>query len=346
MSLIDWLRRLGILRWGAKGGTYTSAADRPAELMTDGVFDAGKDLVPTGPIPGACPRCGTAIKPGDGFCVACGQPVSPAAGPPAAAPRPALSPRTKALAIGCVALALVAAGLLGVLILAAHLMGEKGPGAAAPTARKDEAAAPATTTGKAAKSPARSSSRSKPAASPAPKAQPPASARPGAASPSAPTGTMPVPSGARFGRMDNPRLGYRCELPAHWVSEVRDGSQVFSGPKGAADRDVTLNFQVIHKTPGSSLKGQAEEVKGQLARMKEYALHGERETELRGHPTVFLMAVFRPQGQGVYEQAQVIVDRDPYYYWIGYTSPRELFDGHLWVLNHAVETLEFTPIGK
>jgi hypothetical protein len=146
--------------------------------------------------------------------------------------------------------------------------------------------------------------------------------------------------------MANPKLGYRVELPAHWISEVRDNAQVFSGPKGSADYDVTVNIQVIRKAPGGSLQTQADEIKRQWGRMKEYALHGERKTELGGRPTVFLMAVFRPPGQEVYEQAQAIVDRDPYYYWIGYTSPRPLFDEHLWALNHALDTFELTPIGK
>ena len=39
------LRKLGILRYGAQAGVYTSAADRPSSLMMDGVYDEKKDLV-------------------------------------------------------------------------------------------------------------------------------------------------------------------------------------------------------------------------------------------------------------------------------------------------------------
>lgn len=45
MTLVDWLRKLGILRFGAEGGTYTNAKDRPTSLQMDGVFDSRKDLV-------------------------------------------------------------------------------------------------------------------------------------------------------------------------------------------------------------------------------------------------------------------------------------------------------------
>ena len=44
MTLLDILRKLGILRYGAEAGVYTNAADRPASLQMDGVFDE-KDLV-------------------------------------------------------------------------------------------------------------------------------------------------------------------------------------------------------------------------------------------------------------------------------------------------------------
>lgn len=44
MGIVDWLRKLGILRYGATKATYTSAKDRPAEFMMDGVMDAEKDL--------------------------------------------------------------------------------------------------------------------------------------------------------------------------------------------------------------------------------------------------------------------------------------------------------------
>ena len=45
---MDWialLRKLGILRWGAKSGTYTSGKETPAEFLMDGVYDAEKDLI-------------------------------------------------------------------------------------------------------------------------------------------------------------------------------------------------------------------------------------------------------------------------------------------------------------
>ncbi|OGV61148.1 MAG: hypothetical protein A2498_12800 [Lentisphaerae bacterium RIFOXYC12_FULL_60_16] len=45
MTLMDWLRKLGIIRFGTKSGTYTSARDMPPEFLMDGVYNAEKDLV-------------------------------------------------------------------------------------------------------------------------------------------------------------------------------------------------------------------------------------------------------------------------------------------------------------
>lgn len=48
MRLLDLLRKLGILRFGSTAGTYRDGAQRPTELMMDGVYDARKDLVGAG----------------------------------------------------------------------------------------------------------------------------------------------------------------------------------------------------------------------------------------------------------------------------------------------------------
>lgn len=47
MKLIDILRKLGVLRFGATGGKYGSYKDMPDELMYNDVYDAKKDLVGT-----------------------------------------------------------------------------------------------------------------------------------------------------------------------------------------------------------------------------------------------------------------------------------------------------------
>ena len=45
MKFIDLLRRLGILRFGAEGGVYRNATERPASFQMDDVFDSNKDVI-------------------------------------------------------------------------------------------------------------------------------------------------------------------------------------------------------------------------------------------------------------------------------------------------------------
>ncbi len=44
MKLIDFLRKLGIFRFGTSSGIYTKTTDRPTEFQMDNIFDARKEL--------------------------------------------------------------------------------------------------------------------------------------------------------------------------------------------------------------------------------------------------------------------------------------------------------------
>ena len=48
MKLIEWLRKLGILRFGVEGGVYRNAKERPLSFQMDGVFDSKKDVIDIG----------------------------------------------------------------------------------------------------------------------------------------------------------------------------------------------------------------------------------------------------------------------------------------------------------
>lgn len=45
MKILDLLRKLGIVRFGATATVYHNAKERPTEFMTDDAFDAEKDPV-------------------------------------------------------------------------------------------------------------------------------------------------------------------------------------------------------------------------------------------------------------------------------------------------------------
>lgn len=62
MKFIDWLRRLGILRYGCEAAVYRKATERPASLMMEGVFDSKKDVIDLNRKPAAHPPAGGAAK--------------------------------------------------------------------------------------------------------------------------------------------------------------------------------------------------------------------------------------------------------------------------------------------
>ena len=45
MTLMQWLNKLGILRWGTKAAVYHNATEKPIELMDVGVYNAERDLM-------------------------------------------------------------------------------------------------------------------------------------------------------------------------------------------------------------------------------------------------------------------------------------------------------------
>ena len=45
MKLIEWLRKLGILRSGGESAVYRSGRDRPMSFQMGGVFDSEKDVI-------------------------------------------------------------------------------------------------------------------------------------------------------------------------------------------------------------------------------------------------------------------------------------------------------------
>lgn len=73
MGLLDILAKLGILRFGARAGTYRSGTDRPLEFIDDDILNADRDLI-TKPVR-HCKECGAERVPGEASCGECGHEV-------------------------------------------------------------------------------------------------------------------------------------------------------------------------------------------------------------------------------------------------------------------------------
>ncbi len=365
MSLMDILRKLNIVRYGTKAATYRNAKDRPLEFMVDNVYNAGREVInlnasaqpsPTPPTATppvlsttaaapSCPKCGAGLPPGAKFCSACG--AATAVVPPTA-PQKSSSKLVGCLITGVVGFVLLAVLLVGLAIIGSKAIESKETVDSKPvSATVQPVATIARETPAPAAAPAAPVSDSiKPAAPAAPSAATAASAgnAPGAVATSQPSSTGAV----RYDIYTNPKFGFVTELPAHWESEVKGNSHVFSGPKGAEDYRATINFQFIAMTSANSLPQQRRMVIDQWRRMQDYRLvEDETHNFQNQYLTVYLRAVYRlPGSEILWEQAQVIVERPPYYYCIAYTAPQPIFEKYHPHMKHLFLSLRFTPIAQ
>ncbi|MFZ2639421.1 MAG: zinc ribbon domain-containing protein [Verrucomicrobiia bacterium] len=388
MSLMDILRKLNIVRYGAKKATYRNAKDRPIEFMVDNVYNAEREIInlnapdqPAPPQPAAlppvissvpgprpCPKCGTALPSDAKFCSSCGAPVVGV--PPAASPTasPAVPRKSSSKWVGCLIGGVIGFVLLVVLLVVLAIIGSQdrkskqavdskpvpvaaSPAAAtvqeipvatpAPAALVNDSVKPAPPAAPPAQEPYKPTSPAMPAPPSVPSS---AGYVPGAA-----TAGQPAAAGAvRYDRYANPKFGFVTELPAHWESEVKDNSHLFSGPKGAEDYRVTINFQFITMTSANSLPQQRRTVIDQWRRMQDYRLvEDETHNFQNQYLTVYLHATYKlPDKDTLWEQTQIIVERQPYYYCIGYTAPQALFEKYYPHMKHLIQTLRFTPIAQ
>ena len=158
--------------------------------------------------------------------------------------------------------------------------------------------------------------------------------------------TAPAPA-QKFADFVNPKFKFATQLPSHWESYVKDNSLIFSGPKGTEEYHATINFQFINRKPQDSLETLGQDLERQWATPQDYKLLGRDNGRLSGQPALRLKAVYRPfKGGELFQQEQLLVERGPYYYCIGYTAPQRLFSKYKWALDQVLKTFKFLPEGK
>lgn len=165
--------------------------------------------------------------------------------------------------------------------------------------------------------------------------------------PSPPVEPPAVTAAVKYDRYANPKFGFVTELPAHWESEVRDNTHLFSGPKGSEDNNVTINFQFVAMNVPGQVAQQKRDALEQWQRMEGFRLIEDNVYNLRDqYPTGFLHVLYKTPGNDTpWEQVQVIVERQPhYYYHIGYTAPQPLFEKYYPHMKRLIQTLLFTPL--
>lgn len=385
MSVIDILRKLGVIRFGIKKSIYTSAKDMPAEFLMAGVFNAEKELVASQDIKdamvaiaesrpnrvGKCLECGAELKPDAGFCVGCGAPCAQSS----AGKRSCLtcgaelkpdasfcvncgtrvlvcdSSKTPARSRRYVAVALIVLGVLGVMIVLASLQAA-GDKTESTGKRKANSGIPASTEVRAVPPTPHQPAKEIPTvAEPMVDHKRVAPDSPVVSplkdwNPESSAEAIAGPPGLKYDRYVNPKFGFIAELPAHWESKVKDNTHLFSGAKGTEEYDTTVTFQIITRTSGSTIKSESEEIQSQWKRMNGFKLDKTDQGNMSGKPALYMVASYDSQGGLKFQQFQAIIERSPYYYLIGYTAPKPLFRKYYFVINHLISTFKFTEIQK
>ena len=149
----------------------------------------------------------------------------------------------------------------------------------------------------------------------------------------------------KFADFVNQKFKFATQLPSHWESAVKDNSLVFSGPQGTEEYNVTINFQFINRKSQDSLEAQGQDLERQLATAQGYKLLVQEKGRISGQPALRLAMVYQTSS-GLYQQEQFLVERGPYFYYIGYTAPQRLFKKYKWALDQVIKTFKFLPDGK
>ena len=144
----------------------------------------------------------------------------------------------------------------------------------------------------------------------------------------------------------NKQFGFAFEVPKQWPPPVKKSvaTLIFSGPQGSEQYHTTINVQLVKK-PGESLQNQVEGVKKQWATATGFKLLSQQPGSLSGYRGVRLLAQYQLPGTNQkFKQEQFIVDRSPYFFWLAYTAPLELFPKYQSIMSQAVGSLRFIPL--
>lgn len=370
MTIMDWLRKLGILRYGVKTGTYTSGKDRPIEFMMDGVINAEKDLTTKAdlkamsgkppPVPPAlpapspvCGKCGAALAPGGKFCAACGTPVAPPSRPLCAGCKAPLKEGARfcsscGQAVSAPVTAAAApvppmpAGRRKVLPLVLLLAGGTGFLILVIVVAALQAGKGRSWSSGSEGEEVLTRTVAEAGISPAPQPKPAVArpmAEPAPVTQAAPQARAPA---MKYDIYRNPKFGFLTELPAHWESSVKDNTHLFHGAKGTEQYKTTINFQFVARA-NRSIRKPADEILGEWKALDDFDLEEITQDKIGERDILFMTAHYRVPSGERFRQKQVIIDRDPHFILIGYTAPEDVYPKYEFVMAHLLETFRFLP---
>ncbi|MBP6785715.1 MAG: hypothetical protein KA152_18115 [Verrucomicrobiales bacterium] len=147
-----------------------------------------------------------------------------------------------------------------------------------------------------------------------------------------------------YHRVDAPQLAVSFELPADWITEVKEGTLTYH-PPGAAP-EVVLSIQMIDNTAGTSdLAAQVAKLKSEIGTLPQITFLADENSDFAGQPGHLLIGRFQSATGITKGMVWQIVARNHYFYWIGMTFPPDKWeDGYAVLMDRLNTGFQFTAL--
>jgi hypothetical protein len=141
-------------------------------------------------------------------------------------------------------------------------------------------------------------------------------------------------AGYTMKRLHENNFGFSFELPDYWLWELLpdNSGYLLSGPAGTEENEVIIVVQAIKKSanPGSSVAKQLQEARSQIKGVSGAEIRSEDVVAVSGRQVPFFLALYpgqtAEQEPATFAHVQLVVENEPYYFWISYAAPTQYFE--------------------
>jgi len=160
-------------------------------------------------------------------------------------------------------------------------------------------------------------------------------------------GSSPL-DGYAMKRLHENKFGFSFELPDYWIWELLPDKSgyLLSGPAGTEENEVIIIVQAIKKSanPGSSLAKQLQEARAQIEGVAGAEIRSEDVVTVSGRQVPFFLALYpgqtAKQEPATFAHVQLVVENEPYYFWISYAAPTQYFEKYQEIFANMLTTFQ------
>jgi hypothetical protein len=144
-------------------------------------------------------------------------------------------------------------------------------------------------------------------------------------------------------------FGYALELPDTWAYRLTPAKDyLFEGPKGTDAYELSIILQFVAKSanPRATAASQLQGLVTDLERGAKAVVKRRDTIQLGGVPAPFVTVTYDARnsaGQVVpFAHTQLAAEHGAYVYLLSYSGPVKIYEAHVGVFEHLLETFTFT----